>query len=93
MSKIEDTMKALTLHADGPDLIKQAIEKRNHQLSEKVVSFVTGTMNQIEVLTKTLSDTETYLEFQRNRLKAIHNGKFQISNTGQIIFDDVMLNG
>jgi uncharacterized protein YceH (UPF0502 family) len=93
MAKKKDVMDQLALRSDGPQLIKRALEFRNRQQEERVTAFIAGTINQAETLERQITEFQAHLKFQKDRLKAIYDGKFRISAGGNFIFEDGNLNG
>ncbi len=76
----------------GPDLIKVGIEAAQKQLSDRVVSFITGTINQIRETEKQAEYYAGRAEWHRKRLKAIHDNEFKINNDGLVVFNNRSLN-
>jgi len=76
----------------GAALVSAGLQQLKDDYNKGLVNFVAGTMNQIKTLQDSIDRTEIALQFQKDRLAAIHDGKFTISAQGRIYFNDGELN-
>lgn len=89
-SVIDDAM-TVTRKA-GAALVQAGLNKLKNDYNERLVAFVAGTMNQITTLQTRLDETQIYIQFQKDRLQAINDGKFRVNAHGNLYFDEVRLN-
>lgn len=82
----------LSTKEQGAALIVAGLDKLKKQFNEKLVYFVTTTMDQLRNLEDQRDDLEGCIAFQKDRLQAIHDGKFRIDNRGNLWFDEQRLN-
>lgn len=95
MSKKEDVLalsKKGDISADGPALIKAARQRQQDQFADKVIAFVAGHFDQIRVLENQANTLMEKLEWMRDRVRAINDGKFSVNVRDGIVFDDPKYN-
>jgi hypothetical protein len=71
----------------GSAIVAAGLEQLKEERNERVVKFVAGLLNQISILQTQQEQVELQIKFQQDRLKAIHDGEFTITRTGQVVFE------
>lgn len=84
---------AKDLDLNGSNLLSLAISNLQGEYRERVVGFVSGTMEQINTLMYNAEIIARQVTFLKRRLIAIQENKFRINRIGQVEFEEVELNG
>lgn len=86
------TEHALTIRQHGHDLMAAALYSQRSKFNEKLVMFVTGTLDQLDRLEDQKKNLDKCITVLKNRLQAINNGEFKVDQRGNIAFDNQELN-
>jgi hypothetical protein len=91
---IEDVMsQAMTINRrKGAALVQAGLEQLENDYNRGLVNFVAGTMNNIKNIQAQIDQAENHLQYQKDRLSAIHEGEFTITSQGRINFNEPRLN-
>jgi len=76
----------------GAALVAAGLNDLKEEYNKRLVKFVSGTMNQITELTAQRDRLDIAIKFQKDRLEAIHSGKFTVDARGNLTFTDGELN-
>lgn len=92
--KIDEAMeKAMQVSRKrGAELVQAGLVELKKEYNERLVKFVSHTMNRITDLQTQIENLQDAIEFQKDRLQAINDGKFKVDAHGNITFHEEKLN-